>query len=81
MNNDTLPTFDEWYEAKLGQSFEALWMQDWMQIDHGMRALTVAIRDYMTEMARLAAAKNSKDDPKTPGGRQGFEPFGYAERS
>lgn len=81
MNNPTLPAFDEWYEAKMRQTFEEQWMRGGMPIWPAMKALSIAMRDYMTEMARLAAAQHSKDDPKTPGERQGFEPFNYTERS
>jgi hypothetical protein len=86
MNNSTIPTFDEWHEAKMGCTFDEQWMRAGMPIWEAMLALSIAMRDYVTEMTRLAAARNSVDDsPKAPAEeaakRLGYESFNYTERS
>lgn len=45
-----MQTFDEWHLAKYGVSFDDLHMQPETHIGTAMRALTVALRVYITEM-------------------------------
>jgi hypothetical protein len=86
VNNYLIPTFDEWHKTKMGCTFEEKW--EYAGALHGtaMRALSVAMRDYVTEMTRLAAARNYMDDSpnapaQEPAERLGYEPFNYTERS
>lgn len=47
-----LPTFDEWFKAREGVSFEEVYMGPYHHIDRAMKALTRALQDYTTEMVR-----------------------------
>lgn len=44
------PTFDEWYAAKHGVSFDDRWMHPGMRADLAMYELIRALRDYATDM-------------------------------
>lgn len=55
-----LPTFDEWFEAKYGQTFEERHQHYGAWHDDVIRALSRETRDYISEMAALAA------EPKPP---------------
>lgn len=46
------PTFDEWFIAKYGSTFEEIHMLDGMMINAGMKALTRCMRDYVSEMVQ-----------------------------
>lgn len=44
------PTFDEWFEKKHGASFDHIYMQPGMLMDTALRALTHAMREYVSEV-------------------------------
>lgn len=49
---ESKPTFDEWYKAKRGLSFEEQYMQALMPIPDAMKALSIAMREYVSEMVQ-----------------------------
>ena len=46
------PTFDQWFERKHLDTFDALHMQPSMRIEDAMRALSKAVREYVSEMVK-----------------------------
>lgn len=61
-----MPTFDEWFKAKYGSTFERLHQASMTPYDHTVRALTEATREYVTE----AVAPKSTVDHLTLAQRQ-----------
>lgn len=47
-----LPTFDAWFKKKHGWTFEEAYMRPHDNALRAMRALSEALREYVSEMAR-----------------------------
>lgn len=49
-----IPTFDEWFEKKYGQSFKDMYMHPGASITHAMLMLAQEMRDYVSEVVKNA---------------------------
>lgn len=54
LHESQVPSFDEWYEKKHGRSFEEQWMPPHAVIADSMKALTRAMREYVSEIVRTS---------------------------
>lgn len=52
--NNEVPTFDEWFEKKYGQSFEDMYMHPGASVAHTLLVLGRKMRDYISEVAKNA---------------------------
>lgn len=52
MDKQPIPTFDDWYAAKYGASFDDSIGYPLVRVDDYMYALGKAMRDYISEVAR-----------------------------
>jgi len=68
---DQIPSFDQWYARNHnGDSFEKRWMRGGQSKTRTLAALTVFLRNYVSEMAQkacgVAALDTSPARPETP---------------
>ena len=52
-----IPTFDEWFMARFGSSFDSLYQQEGMRYEDCVRALSQHGRDYLSYVATLAVRR------------------------
>lgn len=55
-----LPTFDEWFFARYGATFDELYQRPELRVSDAISALTRETRDYLTDMVSKAHAPRSK---------------------